>query len=87
MSAWRKRSLHAGRLRFLDVYKRQVLELAGAEPEEYVLPPLVCLEQYRAEYAGELSLAAAILKELQGDELVRRYADEKAGIYTFQLTK
>ncbi|OUQ23903.1 hypothetical protein B5E77_14625 [Lachnoclostridium sp. An131] len=64
-----------------------VLELAGAEPEEYVLPPLVCLEQYRAEYAGELSLAAAILKELQGDELVRRYADEKAGIYTFQLTK
>lgn len=64
-----------------------ILELAGAEPEEYVLPPLVCLEQYRVEYAGELSLAAAILKELQGEELVRRYADEKAGIYTFQLTK
>ena len=36
-----------------------VLELAGAEPEEYVLPPLVCLEQYRAEYAGELYLLSA----------------------------
>ena len=43
-----------------------ILELTGAEPEKYMLPPLVCLGQYRVEYGGELSLAAALLKELQG---------------------
>ena len=64
-----------------------ILELTGAEPEKYMLPPLVCLGQYRAEYGGELSLAAALLKELQGDELIRLYADETAGIYTFEMTK
>ena len=64
-----------------------ILELTGAEPEKYMLPPLVCLGQYRVEYGGELSLAAALLKELQGDELIRLYADETAGIYTFEMTK